>query len=202
MKRLALLLFLAVACTRTHLTPEEEANARLTDFVAKHRSMRSWSAADKATAHRLVRAYTDLPRHDNREWAGRAYTMLWRLLKDDPKADRSELLMAIHGMQEYAEYPVPRYIEPARLLAERNIDLDYAELLGRRGVIESHRYFQRHPEWEVRPAFVASVVARAHESLAIVLQKRGRGAEAEQERLAAAAMSAQARRLRGAVSAR
>jgi hypothetical protein len=34
----------------------------------------------------------------------------------------------------------------------------------------------------------AGVVARAHESLAIVLEKRGRRGEAEQERVAAAAM--------------
>jgi len=123
--------------------------------------------------------------------------MQWRLLKNDPKADRDELLMAIRGMEEYASFPVSRFIEPARLLAERNIDLDYAERLGRRGIVEAHRYFQRHPEEEDTPEFIAGVVARAHESLAIVLEKRGRHAEAEQELVAARAMSAQARRLRG-----
>lgn len=189
MKRAALLLLLA-ACTRT--SPEEAAWARLTKFGAQHR-YRTWTAEDRATAHRLVRAYIDLPAVENRERAGRAYTMLWRILRSDPRAGRDELLMAIRGMEEYASFPVPRFIEPARLLAERNIDLDYAEHLGRRGVIEAHRYFQRHPEENDPPQYIARVVARAHESLGIVLQKRGRRAEAEQELEAARRMAASAR---------
>jgi thiol-disulfide isomerase/thioredoxin len=185
-KRVALLLLLAVACNRARsLTPEEEAHARLTQFFAQHHNVRKWSPADRATAHRLLRAYTDLPRHDNRIWAGRTYTMLWNFLKRDPKADRNELLLAIRGMEQYASFPVNRFIEPARLLAERNIDLPYAEHLGRRGVIESHRYFQQHRQEDDTPEFIASVVGRAHEALAFVLQKRGRDAEAEQELVAA-----------------
>jgi thiol-disulfide isomerase/thioredoxin len=185
-KRAALLLLVFVACNRTpSLTPEQQAHAQMTQFFAKHRNSRNWTAADRATAHRLIRAYTDLPRHDNRQWAGRAYTMLWNFVKRDPKADRNELLLAIRGMEQYASFPVNRFIEPARLLAERNIDLDYAEHLGRRGVVESHRYFQKYRQEDDTPEFIASVVARAHESLAIVLRKRGRDAEAEQEFVAA-----------------
>jgi len=187
--RLAALLLLLVACSRA--TPEEAAWARLTKFAAQHR-YRTWTADDRVTAHRLVQAYTDLPRHDDRQRAGRAYTMLWRILKNDPRADRNELLMAVRGMEEYASFPVPRFIEPARLLAERNIDLPYAEHLGRRGVIEAHRYFQRHPEENDTPQYIAGVVARAHESLGIVLKKRGRDAEAEQEFEAAKRMAAHA----------
>ena len=183
--RLAALLLLLAACTR--MTPEEAAWARLTKFGTQHR-YRTWTADDRATAHRLVRAYIDLPRHDNRQRTGRAYTLLWRILRSDPRAGRDELLMAVRGMEEYASFPMPRFIEPARLLAERNIDLDYAEHLGRRGVIEAHRYFHRHPDEGDTPQFIVGVVARAHESLAIVLEKRGRRGEAEQERVAAAAM--------------
>ena len=159
MKRAALLLLVFVACHRTpSLTPEQEAHAQLTQFLAKHRNSRNWSAADRATAHRLIRAYTDLPRHDNRQWAGRAYTMLWNFVKRDPKADRNELLLAVRGMEQYASFPVNRFIEPARLLAERNIDLDYAEHLGRRGIIESHRYFQKYRDENDTPEFIAGVV--------------------------------------------
>jgi hypothetical protein len=184
----ALLLLFAAACG-PRLTPEEAAYARLTQFAARHRTgSRNWTAEDRAATHRLVRAYLGLPRHDHPDWQGRAYTMLWRLLRNDPRADRGELMSAIRGMEQYASFPVPRFIEPARWLAERNVDLDYAERLARRGVIESHRYFQRHPEEEDTPRFIAGVVARAHESLAIVLEKRGRRGEAEQERVAAAAM--------------
>ena len=183
MKRAALLLLVVAACNR--VTPEQRAHAQMTEFFAKHRNSRNWSAADKAEAHRLVRAFTDLPRHDNREWAGRAYTMLWNMTKRDPHADRGELLIAIRGMEQYASFPVNRFIEPARLLAERNIDLDYAERLGRRGIIEAHEYFQKYRQPDDTPEFIASVVGRAHESLAIVLQKRGRDAEAEQEFVAA-----------------
>jgi len=187
-KLAALLLILAV-CSRA--TPEDAAWARLTKFATQHR-YRTWTADDRATAHRLVRAYIDLPRHDNRQRTGRAYTMLWRILENDPRAGRDELLMAVRGMEEYASFPMPRFIEPARLLAERNIDLDYAEHLGRRGVIEAHRYFQRHPEENEPPEFIAGVVARAHESLGIVLKKRGRDAEAEQEFVAARRVAAHA----------
>jgi hypothetical protein len=187
--RLAALLLLLAACTC--MSPEEAAWARLTKFGTQHR-YRTWTADDRATAHRLVRAYIDLP-HDNRQRTGRAYTMLWRILRSDPRASRDELLMAVHGMEEYASFPVSRFIEPARLLAERNIDLDFAEHLGRRGVIEAHRYFQRHPEENDPPQYIAKVVARAHESLGIVLQKRGRRAEAEQELEAARRMAASAR---------
>jgi len=186
-KRLALLLLFVAACG-PRLTPEEAAYGRLTRFFVEHRYSRNWTAADRATAHRLVRAYLDLPRHEHPQWQGRAYVALWRLLKNDPRADRNELLGAIRGMEQYATFPVPRYIEPARLLAERNIDLDYAERLARRGVVDAHRYFQRHPEEGDTPRYIAGVVARAHESLAIVLEKRGRRGEAEQERVAAAAM--------------
>ena len=187
--RLAALLLLLAACTR--MSPEEAAWARLTKFGTQHR-YRTWTADDSATAHRLVRAYIDLPRHDNRQRTGRAYTLLWRVLRNDPRAGRDELLTTAHGMEEYASFPVSRFIEPARLLAERNIDLAYAEHLGRRGVIEAHRYFQRHPEENDPPEFIAGVVARAHESLGIVLKKRGRDAEAEQEFVAARRVAAHA----------
>ena len=183
MKRAALLLFVVAACHR--LTPEQQAHAQLEEFFAKHHNVRKWSAADRVEAHRVLRAFTDLPRHDNREWAGRAFTMLWNMTKRDPKADRGELLYAIHGMEQYASFPLNRFVEPARLLAERNIDLDYAERLGRRGVLEARPYFQKYPQPDDTPEFVNSVVGRAHESLAIVLQKRGRDAEAEQEFVAA-----------------
>lgn len=183
MKRAALLLLLVAACDG--MTTEQRAHARMTEFLAQHRNSRNWTAAEKAKAHALVRAFTDLPRHDNREWAGRAYTLLWNMAKRDPKADRDELLYAIRGMEQYASFPVNRFIEPARLLAERNLDLDYAERLGRRGVIESHQYFQKYRQVDDTPEFIASVVGRAHESLAIVLQTRGRDAEAEQEFVAA-----------------
>ena len=186
MKRLALLLLL-VAC----MAPEEAAWQRLTKFAAQHR-YRSWTVQDRATAHRLVREYLALPAQKDRERAGRAYTMLWRILRSDPKAGRNELLMAIRGMEEYASFPVPRFIEPARVLGERGIELDYAEHLGRRGVIEAHRYFQRHPEENDSPQSIAKVVARAHESLGIVLRKRGRNAEAEQEFEAARRVAASA----------
>src|SRR5437764_1134255 len=81
------------ACTRPPCRPPgQEAQAQLTQCRARHRNSRNWGAADRATAHRLIRAYTDLPRHDNRQWAGRAYTMLWNFVKRDPKADRNELM--------------------------------------------------------------------------------------------------------------
>ena len=184
----AALLLLFVAACGPKLTPEEMAYARLERFLGQHRTSRNWTSDDRAAAHRLVRAYLDLPRHEHPEWQGRAYPMLWRIVRRDPRADRGELLMAIRGMEQHASFPLPRFIESSRLLAERNIDLDYAERLARRGVIESHRYFQRHPEENDSPKFIAGVVARAHESLAIVLEKRGRYGEAEQERFAAAAM--------------
>lgn len=191
MRLTALLLLLAAACGPS-ATSEEAAWARVMKFAQQHRQR--WTADDRVAAHRLVRHYIDLPRHDHPEWLARAYPMLWRLLRSDPHADRNELLMDIRGMERYSSFPVSRFIEPARLLAERNIDLDYAERLGRRGVIEAHRYFARHPEEGDTPATIAGVVARAHESLGIVLTKRGRRAEAVQEFEAAARMRSVAAR--------
>jgi thiol-disulfide isomerase/thioredoxin len=183
-RRLALLLLLLAACA-PKVTPEEDAHRELTQWFAAHRSARKWSAADRETAHRLLRSYAALPRHEHRDWAGRAYTMYWNFLKRDPKADPKELLTAIQGMEEYASFPLNRFVEPARLLAQRGLDLEYAERLGRRGIVESHRYFQKYRHDDDTPEFIAGVVGKAHASLAFVLQKRGRDAEAEQEFVAA-----------------
>ena len=184
MKRVALLLLLLTACAPKR-TAEEDAHEQLAQWFAKHRDMRQWKAGDRETAHRLLRTYAELPRHDHREWAGRSYTMYWNFLRRDPKADPKELLTAIRGMEQYASFPLNRFVDPARLLAQRDIDLAYAEHLGRRGVVESHRYFETNRQPDDTPEFINSVVARAHASLAFVLQKRGRDGEAEQEFVAA-----------------
>jgi len=183
-KRLTLLLLLLAACA-PKVAQEEAQHAELTKWFFTHRDARKWKPGDRETAHRLLRTYAELPRHEHREWAGRTYTMYWNFLKRDPKADTKELLTAVRGMEEYASFPLNRFIEPARLLAQRGIDLDYAERLGRRGIVESHRYFQKYHQDDDTPEFIAGIVGKAHGALAFVLQKRGRDTEAEQEFVAA-----------------
>ncbi|HEV2722204.1 MAG TPA: hypothetical protein VG323_19455, partial [Thermoanaerobaculia bacterium] len=166
MRRAAVLLLFVAACQ----TPEEAAHARLMRFVEQHPPGK-WTVTDRMEVHRLARAYLDLPHHEHRRWMTVSYGALWSVLRDDPEADRNELLRTAHGMEEYGYFPRWRFVEPARLLAERNIDLDYAEHLARRGIVESHRVFRRHPE-APRP-WQAEVIGEAHESLGIVLRKRG-----------------------------
>lgn len=150
------------------------------------------TAEEKSEKRKLLRAFIELPHHDDPQFLAAAYQKLFYSLKEDPAAatDR-QLLEAARGMEpEGEETPVWTFTAIARGLADRRIELEYAEKMARKALAaapaaidEDRRLGGLEPTDMAK--MEASVNATVHDTLGWVLLQKGESAAAHKELAAA-----------------
>jgi thiol-disulfide isomerase/thioredoxin len=145
---------------------------------------------EKAEARRLLRAMVDYPYHDSEALVPAAYLSLFHLLKDEPTTKDEELLDVIRRMQPAGEQqPDQAYGAAARALADRKLELAYAEELARKSLAAAELMIADERAMDSDPENLAKAEAyingMVHDTLGWVLLQKGRTAAAKKELLAA-----------------
>ncbi|HEV7922298.1 MAG TPA: redoxin domain-containing protein [Thermoanaerobaculia bacterium] len=144
----------------------------------------------KAESRRLLRAMIDYPHHASAPLVAAAYESLFYLLNEDPATTNQELLNAVRHMELAGEEsPDQVYGAGARALADRGIELAYAEELARKAVAGAPRVLADEKTATSDPAELAQAEAYinggVHDTLGWVLLQKGDAAGAKKELLAA-----------------
>ncbi|HEV2718554.1 MAG TPA: TlpA disulfide reductase family protein [Thermoanaerobaculia bacterium] len=163
------------------------------DELRVYREIRA-SAADPVAYRAKLRAFIDRPEHKNLEVLGSAYLQLFRVDAAEPHSDAKELLETVRGMDRYETDNLHvKYAMAAETLADRGIELAYAEDLARRGVPAMAKYMEDNradygTDYERNAkAFNAQV----HDALGWVLIREGKRREGRRELSAAYRLNAE-----------
>ncbi|HKO56293.1 MAG TPA: redoxin domain-containing protein [Thermoanaerobaculia bacterium] len=146
---------------------------------------------EKAEARQLLRAMIDYPHHDSEMLVASAYQSLFHLLNEDPTTQDAELLDVIRRMQPAGEQqPDQAYTAAALALADRKLELGYAEELARKAVASAELMIADEKSgMDPDPAEMAKIEAyingAVHDTLGWVLLQKGQTAAARKELLAA-----------------
>lgn len=145
---------------------------------------------EKAAQRKLLREMIDYPHHDSAPLVAAAYQSLFFLSYDDPATTDKELLEMIHRMELSGEQsPDQVFGTAARALADRKIELAYAEELARRALAGVPRVLAEEKTMTSDPADLAKLEAyingNVHDTLGWVLLQKGDTAAAKKELLAA-----------------
>lgn len=104
-------------------------------FRSTHRDSLYSTPSLKAEYKEKLRDFIDWPHHPNESLLGEAYRNLFMIVQDDSTVSVDTLLNVVKGMDKYEELnPHIVYAEAPLALAEREIALDYAAELARRGI--------------------------------------------------------------------
>jgi len=148
-----------------------------------YREIRAF-AADPAKVRQKLREFIARPEHKHPEILGSVYTQLFRVEAGDPRSSAEDLADAIRGMDRYEESNFHiKYAMAAETLADRGIELAYAEDLARRGIPAMERYMEEGradygTDYERNAKFFN---AQMHDALGWVLIREGKRREGEAE---------------------
>ncbi len=170
--RAVVLAILAIAAAPP---PDEE--------MLAYREIRT-ALADPAAYRAKLRAFIDRPEHKHLDMLGSAYTQLFRVELADAHVDAKELLETIRGMDRYesGNFHI-KFAMSAEALADRGVELAYAEDLARRGIPAMANYME-----ENRAAYgtdyernSTAFNAEMHDALGWVLIREGKRREGKRE---------------------
>jgi thiol-disulfide isomerase/thioredoxin len=150
-------------------------------------------AADRVKYREKLREFIARPEHKHPEVLGSVYMQLFRVEAADPRSSAKDLTDAIRGMDRYeGSNPHVKYAMAAETLADRGIELAYAEDLARRGIPEMEKYMEEAradygTDYERNARFFN---AQMHDALGWVLVREGQRREGEAELKAAYRLNA------------
>jgi thiol-disulfide isomerase/thioredoxin len=139
-------------------------------------------AADRLKYGEKLREFIARPEHKHPEILGSAYMQLFRLDATDPQSNAKELVEVIRGMDRYeTSNPHIKYAMAAETLADRGIELAYAEDLARRGIPAMAKYMEEGradygTNYDRNAKFFN---AQMHDALGWVLIREGKRREGE-----------------------
>lgn len=144
----------------------------------------------KAEQRKMLRAMIDYPHHDSAHLVAAAYQSLFFLIYDEPTTTDKEVVDVIHRMEPAGEEsPDSVYAGGARALADRKIELAYAEELARKALAAAPRLIADEKTVTSDPAELAQAEAYINggirDALGWVLLQKGDTAAAKKELLAA-----------------
>jgi thiol-disulfide isomerase/thioredoxin/Tfp pilus assembly protein PilF len=158
---------------------------RYTAFAKKHPAAHE-DAALRDEVKKIVRDYLEYRTDEEDVYYRRGgYWALYRILKADPQADASELVEAVQGMMSGQEPDPQTAAGVATLLATRNVRLNLAEEIARRGYDAYPAFAASIVQGGEEPLFLLKTRAILHDALGWVMLQRGRTDAARNQLFAA-----------------
>jgi thiol-disulfide isomerase/thioredoxin/Tfp pilus assembly protein PilF len=159
---------------------------RYTAFMKKHGAAAYEDAALRAELKKIVRDYLEYQTDEEDIYRRGGYSALFGILKADPQAGEAELVEAVQGMSSELKSDPQTAASVATLLATRNVRLDLAEEIARRG-------YDAYPAFAApiiqgggdEPLFLAKIRAIVHDALGWVMLQRGQTEAARNQLFAA-----------------
>jgi thiol-disulfide isomerase/thioredoxin/Tfp pilus assembly protein PilF len=158
---------------------------RYTAFMKKHAAAAYENAALRAELKKIVRDYLEYQTDDEDIYRRNGYSALYGIAKADPQSSEAELVEAAQGMSSELKSDPQTAAGVATLLATRNVRLDLAEEIARRGYDAYPAFAASMTEGGDEPLFLVKIRAILHDALGWVMLQRGQTDAARNQLFAA-----------------
>jgi Tfp pilus assembly protein PilF/thiol-disulfide isomerase/thioredoxin len=158
---------------------------RYTAFTKKHAADAHEDAARRAEMKKIVRDYLEYRTDEEDIYRRGGYSALYRILKADRQAGEAELVEAVQGMRSELESDPQTAAGVATVLATRNVRLDLAEEIARRGYDAYPAFAASIIQGGDEPLFLVKIRAILHDALGWVMLQRGQTDAARNQLFAA-----------------